>query len=1237
MAYGLKLAAFVAAVHVVLPACALAAQGSRSDSVRKDTADVVRGRVLGPDSLPAANALVTLTPTKAGKRVSDRTGADGKFRFVIPNGAGDYELVVRVVGMARIQQTVKRSAPGDLVVPDIYLQGAAALKAVDVVATKREAPTAGEASRESEADTKEYVQDGGRGTSGSLINALSRMSGVLIRPDGFSVLGMSASQNNVTLNGSTFSGGMVPSCPCGSPHGALVTNTYDVSRGGFSGGQLAFQSWGGAPMFYGTLSAGFDHPRMQWTDPTASRFGQTYRNSQLNLMLNGPIFSEKFSYLAGFSLGQRSSDLQTLLRADTAALTRLGIASDSLSRFLSALGQSGVPLTRPGLPDDDRTRNNSVSIRVDHGSMYDNQKHTQAVSVVFGSNTRDGYGLDGRAVPLAGGATTNSHFFAQFGASDRIRDALLNQFFASVSTNRTRNSRYVELPAGRVNVASTLSDNTGGLSTLTFGGNAGVGARSRSFVIDVRDEASWQSLGKKHLFKATLGTIVTRLESSNATNRLGSYTFNSLEDLDRGQPASFTRTLNAPTQHGGTVATAASLQDSWRPTSRFQLLYGVRLEETHFLHRPGYNQDVERIFGYRTSFTPRDLSAGPSLAFNWSYGKDERGSPRGTITGGVRRFIGTMGAPSMDATGLSTALKQITCIGAAIPLPNWSLFGQDPTAIPDECVGTADPVFINTQPNVSVMDPSYRAARRLGSTLGWSGRAPGVQLKIGLEYSRGSHQEGGVDLNLVTAPRFALPGEATRPVFVNVSSIVPSSGAVGSREARINDSFGQVLLRQSDLGSIARQVTVNLRRAEREPRAGSRINLEWNVSYLYADNLTETRGFTGTTGGNPFLSEWGPSGQPTHTINLVLNVGPAWGGMYDLLPRKDWGQISANIRIISGMKYTPTVLGDVNGDGLSNDRAFIFDPTSSDPTAASMAALLASAPSTAQQCLRAQLGAIANRNSCTGPWSTSMDLTYTPNLRRFLKRSSLRITMTNPLGGLDQLMHGWDDMHGWGQPAVPDPLLLTVKGFDAANQRFIYDVNRRFGETRRNAFHAPFTLRIDATYMFDRRDAWERNRMQKILGLDEEGKRPQMTLDSLKRRIGSSGAMNIFRVAVDYRDTILLVDEQLTRITMLERQFLVEEDSLLTERAKRLMALGDDPSLLEFQKAMGTGGDEAASRQAQAREGLRTAKWGRLLRDILTPEQWQQLPHWTIYTVESAMAAEEALRKALARIDAQPR
>jgi hypothetical protein len=122
--------------------------------------------------------------------------------------------------------------------------------------------------------------------------------------------------------------------------------------------------------------------------------------------------------------------------------------------------------------------------------------------------------------------------------------------------------------------------------------------------------------------------------------------------------------------------------------------------------------------------------------------------------------------------------------------------------------------------------------------------------------------------------------------------------------------------------------------------------------------------------------------------------------------------------------------------------------------------------------------------------------------------------------------------------------------------------------------------------------------------------------------------MNIFRVALDYRDTILLVDEQLTRIIALERQFILEDDSLATAAARQIVARGETITQEEFERIMGFGGSETEKRAFRAREGLMVAKWGRLLREILTPEQWQQLPYWVSVQADAAIASEDELRAA---------
>ena len=72
------------------------------------------------------------------------------------------------------------------------------------------------------------------------------------------------------------------------------------------------------------------------------------------------------------------------------------------------------------------------------------------------------------------------------------------------------------------------------------------------------------------------------------------------------------------------------------------------------------------------------------------------------------------------------------------------------------------------------------------------------------------------------------------------------------------------------------------------------------------------------------------------------------------------------------------------------------------------------------------------------------------------------LNIANPLGGLDQLLHG-RAMRGWGRARIPDPVLYTVRGFDAAARSFRYDVNSRFGSTdpARSLARTPFRITLD--------------------------------------------------------------------------------------------------------------------------------------------------------------------------------
>jgi hypothetical protein len=317
-------------------------------------------------------------------------------------------------------------------------------------------------------------------------------------------------------------------------------------------------------------------------------------------------------------------------------------------------------------------------------------------------------------------------------------------------------------------------------------------------------------------------------------------------------------------------------------------------------------------------------------------------------------------------------------------------------------------------------------------------------------------QPGTVDANFAGVSRMTLAGEANRPVYVSEASIDPASGAVSAVESRKSAAYGGVGMRVSDLRGYGGQLNVALSPDVFKFRSGAEFY--GSVSYTLQSTKREYRGFDGAAFGDPRLREWAAGANDAHHV-FIFSTAFSTGKI---------GTVTAFARAQSGLPFTPLVGGDVNGDGRGGDRAFIPNPaTETDANlAGQLRALLANGSSTARGCLVANLGRVAPRNGCRGPWTETLNLQWRPPTpERWGGRVVPNVYLENVLAGVDQLVHG-GNLRGWGSPASPDPVLLVPRGFDAANQRFNYDVNPRFADTRpgRTLLRNPFRIVIDFSF-----------------------------------------------------------------------------------------------------------------------------------------------------------------------------
>jgi hypothetical protein len=329
------------------------------------------------------------------------------------------------------------------------------------------------------------------------------------------------------------------------------------------------------------------------------------------------------------------------------------------------------------------------------------------------------------------------------------------------------------------------------------------------------------------------------------------------------------------------------------------------------------------------------------------------------------------------------------------------------------------------------------------------------------------------------------------------------------------------------------------------------------------------------------------------------------------VPATNWLDVTAIGRITAGQPYTPSVSGDVNGDGSRNDRAFIFAPDVSvtgDPAvAAAMTRLLANATGRAPDCLQSQIGTVASRNSCSTPWTPALDfqLNFKPAALGLDRRLTLSLQFQNALVGIDQLLHGQSNLHGWGQPVFPDRTLLFVRGFDPANNAFRYQVNEHFGVAngQNSAFRVPFQIGLQGRLSVGQDPSRQQVR-QIFAGTD--GKPPTRE-DYIARMSRLVPDPFLGTIALDDSLKLALTASQKTRLKALSDTLTPKTARITGEIADILVGAGSNPDPMVIFARMSGKTQDARKLMEQAIAELQTT---------LTPEQWAKLPE-SVKTVPS--------------------
>ncbi len=1162
----LRHAAFSLLSLVVLPWSLQAQVGSSTD--------IITGIVKTPAGAPVENAQVEALSTETQVTRRQRTNAQGKYTILFPDGGGTYRLTVRFIGFQPTVLTVTRNGDDDRIIRNVTLgQSTAQTLARVEVRGQRRQQDRGPGGGPPSPGGAERVVDGGLAArlpvDASDPTAIASLApGVILTgadtsggggAANFSVAGQSAASNNVTLDGLSFSAGSVPQDAIRGTR--VVTNTYDVARGQFSGGQVSQTTRSGTNVIQGSMSyIGRYRDFTIEQGGTTGAFGGAFNQNQFGAGVGFPIIRDKLFFFGALQGRRRADLLPSLLAADDATRARLGASPDSVNRFLSLVNGFGVT-GAGGVIDDNRNADNvTVLGRMDY-SLAD--AHTLTLRGDWRLTDQDPTRVGALALPQTGGTTQNKGGGASVVLSSRFGTAIINELRAGAQIDNRTGTPFIRLPLGRVQVLSDLSDGTQGFSTLQFGGSTSLLAQSDNTVFEATNETSVLLNEGKHRVK--IGGLVNRTgyTQDQAFNRFGIFTFNSLNEFQANTPATFQRTLAAPERTGSTINSGIYIGDTFRPRNGLQLVYGGRFEGSSFSGAPARNLAVDSAFGRKTDIIPNDAAFLPRVGFSWSPRQPENangGNPFGsgqlTVRGGVGRFRDApntqLFSGAQTATGLSTGEQAIFCVGAGVPVPDWTGYFADPSTLPTQCLAGGPPAQRNTARNVTTFDGDYSNPRAWRGSIGASRRIVGrMSLNVDLSGSLGEAQTGYRDLNLNTTPQFTLASEGNRPVFVPASSIIASTGAVPVQLSRIDQRFGSVFDVNSRNRTEQWQATVSFGGFTSK---GAIIN----TSYTYSDARSQAGfGFGGagggfasaTTAGNPNDQEWAISAF-NRAHNLIGTI---------TYPVTSSFEITAIGRMTSGSPFTPLVSADINGDGSRNDRAFIYDPASVPDAdlAAGMQKLLASPGNTARNCISSQLGQLSSRNSCVGRWQPSFDLQFNwrPTYLKLDRRLTFSLVTANLIGGIDQALHGANNLRGWGSFSQTDNTLLFVRGFDAPTRRYKYEVNERFGAVRGNqtGIRLPFQVGFNLRYTLGPDQT--RDRLRAAFGGAAGTRLTGATMAAGVSRFFPNIPMQIIEV----RDSVGLTDAQVARLQVLADSIQIHIDTLTNEARAAIEKEGGNP------------------------------------------------------------------------------
>ena len=1086
-----RLLATAVSIAALSSATSLAAQ-------QATTTGTVRGTVTAGDRTGVAGASVVATNTATGTRRGTLTDDRGRYNipFLDP---GTYVIRAQRIGYRPAERSAMRISLGQVETQDFRLEAAATQLGAVIVSANTDALIEGTKTGTSTRILEEQLRN--------LPTSDRNFKNLVVLTPGASDVGASGAGGGQSIGGGrTASSNLLmdgvnnnESYFGGDARGGdrlpfsysieavkeiqVITAGYDVERGQFTGGTVNAVTKSGTNSFAGSV---FDYERGDkrfGVKLTGNDFlGRAPRNflrEQYGGSLGGPIIKDRLHFFATFDRQVGNEPKPVLQTAnDVASIKAAGISPTVLDQVTAA--------AKNGFGYDLAQEIGAYKQSIDETALFGrldfqiNERHT----LTFRDNYLDfAQQFDRLTIsPSVNETISNSGPYkertnsAVLALTSVLSSRLSNELRVQYATDRKPRPSNPSLLGGPLpqiginNITSPAGDGTNVTTRVVFGSDIVLHANNlEQNTSELIDNVRFTQ--GSHTFKVGTDLLKVHVFNNFFLNSLGSYTFNSLAEFQAKTPARFTRALpftptsGAPDALFDVYEYALYAQDEFQVTPKLFLTYGLRFDGSRFPTTPTANPALANgPLGLRTDYQP---SGKGYLSPRFGFTYDPEANGRQVIRGGSGLFYGrspyVLYGNTLSNTGLTQ--RDLDCRTTAIPAIDLASYARDQSTIPSSCVGGGAIASAKASPVLFSSDFSQTQAWK--TNLAYD-RLLADSWRLTLEgvYTRTQHDYVVQDANLKAVQQFAIEGAI--PVFVPAATLGGgAAGVTNIANSRLDPTFNNVFVQTSLGEATSAQGIVQIR--------GSMGRLALLTSYTY----DRTRDFNSSScciAGGDLFNSGRVAGNPNDLASQLGTASYSRTHSFVFSPTitAPFGiQVSGIYRAYSGLPWTPRYQGDVNGDGVSNDRLYV--PTDADVAGYQFFNNAAQGVDSAQQrtaflglltsntCLSSHRGEVIGRNACRNPAQNVLDARVARTFST-ARGQGLEISLDffNLLNGLRSSWGQRNEVQGVNEQA------LQPRGFNTTTNRYIYQVNPTFGKVEPSAFglSQQFQVQLGARYSF---------------------------------------------------------------------------------------------------------------------------------------------------------------------------